>query len=155
MYANHSAGTEIATGYSMSPLDNATPVILDENVGDLYVSRTVLRTDPSMSCSPLHSGPPAPTTCSPAHLCPPSPRLHVASDPAPFSHTSIYPSPPISNYISPPVSSSSNSRSHAKSPVHPQQTPPRHPYHTCDHPSSSSSLYSCDYTVCHVSGGST
>ncbi|KAF8553875.1 hypothetical protein OG21DRAFT_1184758 [Imleria badia] len=112
-------------GYSMSPLDNTTPVIVDENAGDVFVPRTVLRTDPSMSCSSVHSGlhsqylPPS-TTCTPAHLRPPSPRLHVASDPSPFPHTSIYPSPPISNYMSTPVpSSSQHARSYVKSPLTP------------------------------------
>ncbi|KAI9573435.1 hypothetical protein HD554DRAFT_2012767, partial [Boletus coccyginus] len=46
-----------------------------------------------------------------------NPPLHVASDPSPFSHTSIYPSPPISNYVSTPVPSSSHPRSCAKSPL--------------------------------------
>lgn len=104
----------------MSPLDNTTPVIVDENAGDVFVPRTMLRTDLSMSCPNLHSQyPPASTTCTPAHLRPPSPRLHVAPDPSPFSHTSIYPSPPISNYMSTPVPSSLHPRSYAKSPLTP------------------------------------
>ena len=103
----------------MSPLDNTTPVIMDENARDVYVPRTVLRSDPP-TCSNLHSQhPSASTTCSPAHLRPPSPRLHVASDPSPFSHTSFYPSPPISNYTSTPVPSSSHPRPYAKSPLTP------------------------------------
>lgn len=105
----------------MSPLDNTTPVILDENAGDIYVPRTLLRTDASMSCSNLHSGlPPQPsTTCTPAHLRPPSPKLFVASDPSLSLHTSIYPSPPISNYMSPLVPSSSHPGPYAKSPLTP------------------------------------
>lgn len=108
----------------MSPLDNTTPVIMDENAGDVFVPRTVLRTDPPMCCPNVHSGlhsqyPPASAPCTPAHLRPPSPRLHVAPDPSPFSHTSIYPSPPISNYMSTPVPNSSQPRSYVKSPLTP------------------------------------
>lgn len=105
----------------MSPLDNTTPVLLDENAGDIYVPRTVLRIDSPMSCSNPHSAShsqyPPPSTCTPAHLRPPSPKLHVASDPSPFSDTSIYPSPPISNYMSPGVPNSSHPRPCAKSPL--------------------------------------
>ncbi|KAF8438383.1 hypothetical protein L210DRAFT_3404233 [Boletus edulis BED1] len=43
--------------------------------------------------------------------------LHAASDPFPFSHTSIYPSPPISNHMTTPVPSSSQPRPYAKSPL--------------------------------------
>ena len=101
----------------MCPLDNTTPVIVDENAGDAFVPRTVLRTDQPMSYSNSH--PPVPPTCTPAHLRPPSPRLHVAPAPSPFSHTSIYPSPPISNYTSTPVPGSSYPRQYVKSPLSP------------------------------------
>ncbi|KAG9308667.1 hypothetical protein JVU11DRAFT_11624 [Chiua virens] len=117
-----SQGYQDRYGYSMSPLDNTTPVILDENVGEAYVPRTVLRTDSPISCPNQYSGmnsqyPPPSTTCTPAHLRPPSPRLHVAPDPS-LPH-SIYPSPPISNYMATPVPSSSHRRPCAKSPLAP------------------------------------
>ncbi|KIK92458.1 hypothetical protein PAXRUDRAFT_572931 [Paxillus rubicundulus Ve08.2h10] len=104
-------------GYCMSPLDNTTPVILDENAGDIIVPRTVLRTDPppshsqplryspTHSYSPSHLYPnshllsntpsaathtPSSSTHTPPHLLrPPSPRLHVAAEPSPFVQSSI------------------------------------------------------------------
>ncbi|KIJ61715.1 hypothetical protein HYDPIDRAFT_31047 [Hydnomerulius pinastri MD-312] len=91
-------------GYSMSPLDNTTPVILDEHARDAVLPQTVLKTDTPFSSSsyphphsyshlhPHLSQPPSSQTHTPPHLLrPPSPRYHVASSPSP------YPTPPAPN----------------------------------------------------------
>ncbi|KAG6326537.1 hypothetical protein ID866_12552, partial [Astraeus odoratus] len=96
----------------MSPLDTATPVVLDANV-DMALPPTVLKTPPTPADNPSsssnhtnanHYHPHATQTHTPPHLLrPPEPRLHVGpSTSASGSYTRAPLHPPASHSHSHP-----------------------------------------------------